>query len=590
MSYPGTIIAYEDYSDISTVTLNTVKEKPLYMATFTSDKGSEDWGVYEGKNFFNMYGNDISFAKHGQPLLQTAMSINAGAKVLCKRVVSDTATLANIGIVATVTVTPGVDPAPDTVSVTYSAVTVEDVKTHDAAVTAITAAATGENKYLLYVFTDNGRGVSSKRIMIQPNYTLSKSLDYTLYTLSVIENGTVIETVNFALDPDIISNNTNISLQSMVKTNSTQIKCTQIDEGITGYLSAVQTAIGLTDANVAEYDMLFACTKKGAVITSFSINIATGLNLQSTYGQSMTNGENGTFSTTPITASDYATETVKAWDGTFSNVIYNVDKYKVDCIIDANYDDTIKRAIEDLVTFREDAFYFRDLGKTANTLTLITAADTSSTKNKFCGSYGIYYDVLDPYSKKQITVTVGYSLAQLLVNHFNNGRSLPLAGIKNRFILTDAIEGTVNFIPVITPDTNQKDELEDVRINYASYIDNNLVIETLYTSQDKLTAFSYINNILAIQQVVKRIRTRCPVIRYSFIDGKDLEAYLADVNEIIEPYTTNFNTLTMQYMGDETYTAQKIFYAMLKVKFKDFVQTEYFRVAAVSSSSQAIPV
>lgn len=122
-----------------------------------------------------------------------------------------------------------------------------------------------------------------------------------------------------------------------------------------------------------------------------------------------------------------------------------------------------------------------------------------------------------------------------------------------------------------------------MHINYASYIDNQLVIESLYTSKEEYSQWSYINNVMGIQDVIKAIRKRCPVIRYTFIDGEDLERYRADVEEVISQYRSNFNKLELSYVEDTTYSANKIFYAVLNVTYKDFVQTERFKVTALSS-------
>ena len=89
---------------------------------------------------------------------------------------------------------------------------------------------------------------------------------------------------------------------------------------------------------------------------------------------------------------------------------------------------------------------------------------------------------------------------------------------------------------------------------------------------------------MGIQEVVKVIRSRCPLIRYSFIDGEDLKKYKRDVEQIIEPYSNDYRTLSLEYISDATYSANKIFYAALKVKYKDFIQTEWFKVTALSST------
>ena len=128
-----------------------------------------------------------------------------------------------------------------------------------------------------------------------------------------------------------------------------------------------------------------------------------------------------------------------------------------------------------------------------------------------------------------------------------------------------------------------KELMEDIKVNYASYIDNQLVIETLYTSQEKNSQWSYVNNVMGIQDVVKAIRTRCPAIRYTFIEGEDLEKYKADVEEVIAKFSSNYLQLSLEYKQDAMYAANKIFYAVLKVVYKDFIQTEWFKVTALST-------
>ena len=606
--YPGVVIEYDDQSNINTLAVTEVRNQPLFAALFTSDKGTEKWTRISGEDFFKMYGKNISFSRHGQPLLQAAMSINAGAELLCKRLVASDSTLANLGIVATLgetevqatdedgnllyldddgnqTVETTDNPVMTTgTSIKYSLITADSATTPDDVKDALEGQLT-DGQYLLYVICDNGRGTSKKRIKITPNYKLSKGLEYTLYTLSVIEGSEVIESMTFSINPNLVVSGKNISLYSMINTNSTQLYCIDESSYMEEFVAALAEATGLDEDTIYSYDPLFGCTNKGTAIDGLSVD-ETGIDLQYTYGQMLQSGSNGAFGTHPIkNTTEFSTQAVEALNGTFDPIIFNVDQYRLDAMIDANYPDTVKRAIEALVTFREDFVYFRDQGLGMNSLDLITEKCKHEAHNMFCASYPQSYDIIDPYSKKQITVTIGYDLAQLMVTHCNNGVNLPTAGLKHQMVISNAIYGTLSFAPTICPDPigNQKEALDDMHVNYASYIDNQLVIEALYTSQEKTTQWSYINKVMGIQEVVKAIRTKCPVIRYTFIEGEDLETYKADVEEIIAPYRSNFNTLELESVEDATYSANKIFYAVLKVVYKDFVQTEWFKITALSN-------
>ena len=106
MPAPGVTTILEDQSQIqqivSPATDNT--DRPILMVASSADKGFEEWKAKVfGQDFFDIYGEAPSFIKHGQALIQAANAINAGAYVTFKRVVAEDSTLANIGVVATVT-------------------------------------------------------------------------------------------------------------------------------------------------------------------------------------------------------------------------------------------------------------------------------------------------------------------------------------------------------------------------------------------------------------------------------------------------------------------------------------------------------
>lgn len=643
--YPGVIVEYNDQSDIPvTLPVTEVRNQPLFAAIFTADKGPEGWTRVSGEDFFNLYGNTISFARHGQPLLQAAMTINAGAELLCKRLVAEDATLANLGIVVKLEdVTSKVQATDDQGNLLYldadgnetteaerladdgitkvanevlyakdeegNDVTEVTGKTITYSVKSATAAKTvaeakteiikglAEGEKLLYVIADNGRGESKKRVKIVPNYKLSKSLSYTLYTLTVIEGTSEIESMTFSVNPDLIVSGENISLPSMINTHSTQLTCVAVDENVEYLAKAISEARGaINDTNIYQDDILFGCTNRGVAIAGVTLS-ETGKDLQASYGQILDGGVNGKLGAYPFSEdetvrAEYVKQAVSALTGDFDTVIFNVDQYMISAFVDANYPDEVKSAIADLARFREDFVYFRDMGLGKTDLSLVEECnnkyDPDKDKNMFCATYCQSYDVIDPYTKKQIAVTIGYDLAQKLVAHCNNGCILPTAGMKYNMTIDNAIYGTLSFAPTICPEENgfegnQKEKLEDMHINYASYINNQLVIESLYTSQERNSQWSYINNVMGIQEVVKAIRTRCPAIRYTFIDGEDLERYKADVEEVIAPFQSNFKQLTLDFVSDATYSANKIFYAALKVVYNDFVQTEWFKVTALSA-------
>ena len=652
--YPATIISWDDQSQIKTPEITTVRTMPLYAAVITSDKGTEEWIRLSGQSWFDMYtvGNSVDFSRHGQPLLQAANSIRSGAEMLCKRIVAPDAALANLGLVATVktvesqqkvdengkplywdrendapTTNPSItipvdvgtenermetiewdpimDDTPHT-TITYKFLTAEGCKNKEEVCEALEAKMAemedeeGATSLLLFVFTDNGRGESKKRIHFAPNHTLSRNYPtFFMYDFAISEAGKQIGSCHFVLDPDLVYKDENMSLQYQLNSDTSQLKCYQYEENLRQFIDLTVGATGVSISEATGLDLMFGSTKKQKPIAGLTVDTVAGVDLQISTGQLIMNGSNGSWGNKPLEAADYADTAAMAfagWDdhkgeiltyasGVYDPRIYDVDRYKIDAVLDANYPREVKHAIEQLVMFREDFLFFRDMGIGCNTLELIQDRDYDNAHNRFCMTYCTYYDIYDPFTRKQITVTITYSLARLLVTTFNNGRNLPIAGIKHGYIIDEAIKDTVGFTPSHCPGLNQKEELDTMRINYANYINDELVVETLYTSQDEYTQCSFGNNVMAVQEVVRRIRIRCPAIRYSFIDGDDLAKYKSEVDEIIAPYRSNFKKLEMTYMEDPYYAENKIFYAVLAVQFRDFVQTEYFKVVTLGSQA-----
>lgn len=611
LSIPGFKYELIDNSQKPNISV-TEQPQPLFLAAASADKGPEDMRVVSNENFFKLYGEDKNYySKHGQPLLQVANLVKSGAKVLFKRVVADDATLANLTVVAKLTpeetqktnadgeplytdlitgqetTEPGHGNKPIMIKsckINYELVHNEDIKDVRTIITEMeNTYEEEENEFALFTLVDNGRGLSNKKIRISPDYNTSKHKEFMKYNFEIIENNKILETIPFCFNPDVVEANVNRSLQNVLKIYSNQLNCKLYENQIFDFVSRVAELSGNTQEYCMNNDLLFAKERKNVPMKNVTVDFSkdTG-NLSYPYGLALKEGSNGNFEERPFGTAKYNEQLVKFFSGKFDEAIYDLDNYKIDLLVDANYPAEVKREIEKLATFREDFFYFRDLGIGLKTIDDILAANLDSVHNKFCATYLLSYDVIDPFTRKQIPVTIGYTLSRLLVNHFLNGRSRPLAGELYNMVLNDALEGTVNFIPKVTPMFDQKETLVEARINYASYFDNKLVLETLMTSQEEETQLSYIHNVLAIQEIIKAVRTRCPKIRYSFLDGDDLNAYKEDVELVLRKYVSNFKSLKLIYLQDPTMVGNNVFYAAIEVTFRNFAQTEYFKIYALN--------
>ena len=630
--YPGTIFNWYDQSGIVDNEVTVSENAPLFLAAASFDKGPEDMRVVSGQQFYRLYGNKIDFAKHGQPALQIKNIIDNGGRVLIKRVVADDATLANIVFVANVNVnivavpdTTGSDKAKtineitgqstasdtdetprylvdasSTTTIKWTAVSVENARTVEDVVKGAEAlmtnndltagdpdadgkiTITGQNDIPVIIVADNGRGFSNKAVKFAPDYNSSKNTNNFFYASYIYEGTNMVDRTIASLNPDTVINSVNYSFGEQ---DSDQVNYVIYQDGYEKYVNELASATGFTTKQILGYDIINLIDSRKVKLPGVALSDES-IDLNAPYGVTLTNGTNGAFGDAPFGTTAYDEQLVEFYSGNFDNSIFDLDQYKIAAVVDANYSVNVKEAIAELVNFREDCFFFRDLGTEISTFENITdMLNKFKTFGKFIGDYMTSYQIYDPSNGKRIKVTMMYDLAAVLVSHFANGAYHPVAGIANNIILRSAIKGTINFTPRITPHVNQKSMLEDIKINYAIFDQDQCVVQTLYTSQDQYTQLSYINNVLAIQEVARAVRSSCPKYRYTFTSGIDFSSYAAEVSSVLANYRNNFAELTFQYAQSAVHASQKIFYATLSFRFNNWAQTEIFDLYALPTET-----
>jgi hypothetical protein len=605
---PKTTFSWTNNSQISTMT-SVSEDAPIILVASTSDKGTEDLKLVSGSAFFKEYVSDKKsmYTRHGQPLLQAAAVAEAGGKILFKRIVAEDSKLANaiVSVKATkVPDTPGqnpgdpsIPPAPGTPHVTLKiqvdtltdATTMNEVKAH--AATLESTASDNEKTYPLFVFCDTGRGASDKRFRITPDYSSARELTFMRYSFTVLEGTTKLEEMQFSLDPNIEYNGENFGLNSVVRTNSTQLKAYVYEDNIEALAEYVAQILDTDKDTMLLTDILGGTSRNGIANPEIEIDVDS-INLNNTLGVSLLSGDNGSFTDKPILngGDPYTEALVDVFAKEEDNELFDVDKYQIDAVFDANYPDEVKKAIEELAVYRTDFMFFRDLGF-VYTYDQIKAKADQVTPTYFVAMYHNSYDIIDPYTKKQIPVTVTYSLAKLFINHFTSGKANPFEGIRYNIILSDAIEGTVNYLPRKLKSSDQKQALVDINVNYASYYGDTFVIETQFTADLQYTQLSWLNNVILVQEIVKMLREYCPRTRYTFIDGDgngDTQAfdnYKKSVEERLNEYKGNFTSLEFEWQYDETQVQNKIFYATIKFAFRNFIESEHFNLFAINTSN-----
>lgn len=629
----GTHFNFYDLSQIQEIDSPVVYDNsPVIISCFGADKGTEDFVALSGKDHISMYG-EPSYRHYGQNSVQTRRIIDAGGIVLGKRVVADDAKLAHAIVTAKVYQTSkqktdaeghalyiGTDGALTTATqdsdggsltkamditahVSYEISSVSaGIKSIDELEDIMKKGKKSENKnvgteedvvnadvfsYPIFAITDNGRGVSAKRFRIVPENKLSKNLDFMYYTLSVIEDGSVTDNITFSMIPDLVSNNKCLDLNTVAGAQLTLEKAYQHEDNMLEFIAKLAELSEIDETDLVENDVIFGTVRKGTAYDTISVDLD-DVDFTITAGIELVGGDNGYFGTAPeetltaISVRDntpvrdrYYEQMKEFYDGKFTDDIYDVDSYQIDACFDACFPDDLKESILKLADYRNDFMFFRDFNKDCISMDKILSYRNKLTRSIHASDYCQAYDVVDPYSRKQINVSIMFSIAPMLTEHIRTQRAVPFAGERYNAVIDEIVEGTLNFKPRITPDVNDKDELEDLRVNFGTYYKDNFILETLYTSQEDYTQLSYSNNVLAMQQVIKALRVYFPAVRYAVItSSEDINAYTAEVNAMLDNYRGNFSELVFQYDGNQTYLDNKIYKAMLSYRFNNFIQAE----------------
>jgi hypothetical protein len=706
--YTGTIFNWHDNSafDVGTDVVDATN-RPLFMVVNAFDKGPEKIMEVDATNFNTLFGT-MSYEKYGQGSIQAQNIINAGGRLLVKRVCANDATLAYSVLVAHL--------ASNEISWSLEEVALNSgsvKKFSDIKAAAIdqwdktSSDDPAERTIPVFIIADNGRGLSSKAFSISPDYDTSRGIGEMLYRFNIYEGTTLIENANISLNPEFTFNDDYYGLD---RTRMVQVIGEVIPEMYEKFLFEICKIVfdqgsdyvpSETEKNYVihnvdfinattlygdekVYKMVYDATTKSVTLYTDSSNpdgviiykykkdsngVKQGIILDTPYGNVFRNqGDNGVYGNTParygnntniitklgstydtlmkteidqITDPDkkahvqYVRDIASVYlgydtDGSPIDEVWDVDAHKIFAVADANYDKLIKDCIANFVEFRQDCIFLRDCGigatDVASAISIYSKRSSNIGENstfilenrmrnvsefndykfnvtaindifnikdaeirsRFIADYGTTYEIIDPISKRNITVTMLYDLvAKLTSLYINKGPFAPLAGTYNGFQLEAAIPETVNFIPIITPLLNQKEAIDDVRLNYAIFEDtDSCVVQSNYTSQKANTQLSYINNVLAIQEVARVVRTVCPRNRFRLITGSDMSDYATAVNRVLAGYNTYFETLEFMYTEDKLRSVQKIFYASINFSFNNWAQTEIFDLYALSSTTQ----
>lgn len=596
--YPHTEIELVDNSQYRRITVaEPGANMPVAMSAFLSDRGTEELGMYIGTAFFNMFGANTDIEKYGQAFFQAGQVIQKGGQVYAKRIVAPDAQIANTLVYVHVLKTG--NPITgfkctlkyNSLSVVSTSNDLERVAAAAEAELPVSASDGTDTVLPLFLITPMGRGSWAPRFRITPDYRYSRTAGFAKYIFEVVSpNNYQItnESFTFAANPDVVERNLNMGLDMAVERNSTQIRAITWNENLLLLPTLIENLTGATAGSLAVQDFLFGRTIQGIPLDKLTVDFSS-FNPQDVFANELLNGSDGSFAVNAVDTPEYSQELVNLFSGAYSDDIYNLDSLYIDYILDANYPVAVKRAIEEFVTWRQDCYYIRDMGLKIYSVDDVFTFETNVLHNMFSGSYCNSMMVLDDVTRRYVHVTIPYIIAGLLTIHFINGCNRPFAGIRYGVTWAYGSEvkrGSINILPKVTPDVDEKSQLDELGVNYVSiYNGNTVVMETFYTGQhyNSSTQFDYVQNVWNVQRVIKALRRQCPRSRYAFLKGQDFTDYQNDVNTAASQYSDSFMSFSMTYAADPDYEANNIYYALLEVSFIPVGQAEKFKITAIAA-------
>ena len=577
----GTITNIIDRSEITVASapVEEYDDGPIILAPTFSYKGPEEFGLYNNVQYFKNFGS-ANFARYGQNSIQIANVLASGARIATKRMVPTDAALANSTITAKITTIEQEEGQPNKVVITLGVTSAVGARSMDSVIESVEATEQPSGTFALFTIADIGRGPSLKKFNLVPLNETSKNMKQMFYQLNVTENDEAAESTKCVMLPDTVINGICYEIGEVVQDTMSQIQAYSYNDQIEKFMEALAIATGKDIEDIKFQDFLFGTTRRGEAWANVTVDIENGVDLSSTDGVPLSNGAFGTYGEYPIKNKDYYNSAVLSFfDGTATPKIYDQRSLRVTAVFDAQWDIPTKEAVVELAEHRKDFMFFRDFGNAITSIDDIREMRSKLTRSTFTCDFAQSYKIIDPYSSKHIGVTAIYDVALKIIPHIINHVSAPFAGALNSASLDSCLPGTLNFEPVKTNKIDEIAQLEDLRVNCAGYYNygKSLIVESVYTSQEKYTQLSFCNNVMAFQRVVREIRDVCNNVR--FVSGSvAIDTYTIAVNEVIDKYIGDFTELSFAYVEDAIALENKIYTGEIHFQFEPFFQAEDFKL------------
>jgi len=562
-----------------------------FINVFTSGKGRD--GVIlpfdTTTGYTEEYGNP-NYKLYGQPGYMPYAALSSGqAKCWCMRVMPDDAAYSNVVVLAQVKV-DSTDAANKKLNIKHKALFHNGLLSKDE-FAALTDLMTEEDPdvdgyvtFPLFGVYSLGRGVYGDVFRIRMGAAPQEDKDnaYKNYILEVLTSEGGIkrkELFSGTLFADAVEANKTLFLEDLVNdvdSGSTKLGMYVNQEALGKIFEMYKTVDPTTTITIETFDPITGKNKLGVANPKIVFkNTETGaVSLDRVEGVPLSGGTDGSFAVG--TATPEARETainaayVKAFNGEFDRAILSKRRTPAELILDANYEDTVKRALIGLLLKRYDAYGFIDGGILNTTTDAIAWAENMSGLGDRAFSKDCqHYMIRDPFSGKNIPMTTTYYYALQLPVHFRvSGNHIPFVG-ERVASLTGMVKNSLK--PMIdADDVEVKEKLYELKVNYFECVSEGTYVRgTQGTSQLIWSDLSEENNMHVLLEMKRKLETLVGSLTYNFADPEDRQRFTETADRMFSDYKgTKVRTASVYFDMNPWETERSILHCYLAVTYR----------------------
>jgi hypothetical protein len=514
---------------------------------------------------------------------------SGNAKVWCKRLMPADALYANIVVLAKVKVDTTVEASPKLI-IKHTAVRLNSFSSSNQfsilvdALKVTEADSDGYKTYPLFAARMLGKGEYGNTFRIRTSSSIQSDEDYGVrcYRFEVLDSSgglSCVEPFIGSFYPDAYYDTNSLYLYDKIndkENGSIKIELYVCEDSFEDIFNLYKTSVDTdTTLTLDTIDLLFGKDMTGVALTDIVIkDTETGAAAPDAIeGIPLSGGDDGSFKATTDTATRTTAindEYINVLKGTTDKSIASKRKMPVDVLMDANYADEVKKEFVSLLIKRYDAFGYIDGGILQTIDSAITWAQTfTNLGDKIFSKDFQHFMIKDPFSGKNIPMTMTYFYAQCLPLHFRNpGNQIPFVG-ELYTLLTGVIKDSLK--PFVDADDDDIiEELYKLRVNYYECIAEGKYIRgTQTTSQNIWSDLSEEHNMHVLLEMKRILENEVNSKSYSFNELDDRNKFTEKAKRLMAPFINKkVRTCDVYFASNAFEEERSILHCYLSIVFK----------------------